>query len=268
MTQNFSSLVPRQKWFFKQRNMRVGDVVLVQYVGKSKPGSYRLGIVTEVEVDSDGCVRTVTVQYSLLSELPDEERLKYKGITKKTIRASVQRLVLILPVEERLQDAIQNSSPGVQAGTVPDEGLEGMDEDHRTVSTYDVVWDSSNMVYVHAHAQSVAAQHVAGQVGQQAEGVEGDHGRRVDDQAEDAVEDAHEQADEAVGSVEGHHQGITDLEEDDMKKFSRLFRENLKSCAIVNTKFEFEDYEGMIYSQFSSDFNWSAVDEELECIDD
>ena len=117
MSQNFSSLVPRQKWFYKQRNMQVGDVVLVQYEGKSKPGTYRLGVITEVEVEADGCVRNVTVQYSLLAELSEEERLKYKGITRKKIRACVQRLVLILPVEER----DQNSSPEGLAGTAYDE---------------------------------------------------------------------------------------------------------------------------------------------------
>ena len=101
MAQNFTSLVPRQKWFYKQRNMMQGDVVLIMYEGKSKPGSYRLGVVTEVEVDSDGCVRNVTVQYSLLSELPYEDRMQYRGVTKKKIRACVQRLILILPVEER-----------------------------------------------------------------------------------------------------------------------------------------------------------------------
>ena len=119
MAQNFTSLVPRQKWFYKQRNMMQGDVVLIMYEGKSKPGSYRLGVVTEVEVDSDGCVRNVTVQYSLLSELPYEDRMQYRGITKKKIRACVQRLILILPVEERcpVTDESDNFSPGGQVDT-------------------------------------------------------------------------------------------------------------------------------------------------------
>ena len=68
-TQNFSSMVPRQKWFYQQRNLRVGDVVLIHYEGKSKPGSYRLGVVVDIEEDADGCVRTVTVEYSILSLL-------------------------------------------------------------------------------------------------------------------------------------------------------------------------------------------------------
>ena len=53
-----------------------------------------------VKVDEDGLVRTVKVSYSLLRELPEKDRLKYKGITKKMIEVAVQRLVLIVPVEE------------------------------------------------------------------------------------------------------------------------------------------------------------------------
>ena len=106
--QNFSSLVPRQKWFEVERNFQVGDIVLIQYDGKSKPGSYRLGIVRETEEDSDGCVRNATVEYSLLSELPEQERLRYAGITKKKLRVCVQRLVLILPVEEQEDQSVSS----------------------------------------------------------------------------------------------------------------------------------------------------------------
>ena len=100
MSPNFSSLVPRQKWFFTRRNMKVGDVVLIQYEDKSKPGTFRLGVIIAVEEDRDGLVRTVTVQYSLLADLPVQDRLLYRGVKKK-LRVPVQRLVLILPVEER-----------------------------------------------------------------------------------------------------------------------------------------------------------------------
>ena len=74
---------------------------MIKYEGKCAPASYRLGVVTSVVVDSDGLVRTVEVEYSLLSELPTAERLLYKGIAKKKLTVAVQRLVLILPVEER-----------------------------------------------------------------------------------------------------------------------------------------------------------------------
>ena len=106
--QNFSSLVPTQKWQLERRNIRVGDIVLVQYTTKSSPGTYRLARVKEVEVDSvDGLVHTCTVVYSLLAELSYADRAKYKGITKKELRVPVQRLVLILPVEDVEGDANQ-----------------------------------------------------------------------------------------------------------------------------------------------------------------
>ena len=76
MTQNFSSLVPRKKLFFTKRNM-------------------------QALVDPDELVRTVTVAYSLLSDLPSKDKLEYKGIKKKILKVPVQRLVLSLPVEER-----------------------------------------------------------------------------------------------------------------------------------------------------------------------
>ena len=127
-SQNFSSLVPRQKWFFSKRNMQVGDVVLIHYEGKTRPGTFRLGIVKSVVVDPDGLVRTVTVQYSLLSELISKDRSLYKGVKKKLLVVPVQRLVLILPVEERDLDGDVKSSPGGQAGTAPHEEVVGVQD--------------------------------------------------------------------------------------------------------------------------------------------
>ena len=117
--QNFSSLVPTQKWQLERRNIRVGDIVLVQYTTKSSPGTYRLARVKEVEVDSvDGLVHTCTVVYSLLAELSYADRAKYKGITKKELRVPVQRLVLILPVEEA--QGPPTSNPEVGGGPMCD----------------------------------------------------------------------------------------------------------------------------------------------------
>ena len=53
--------------------MRIGDVVLIQYVGKCRPAAYRLGVVIEIEVDDDDLVRTVIVEYSLISELAEAD---------------------------------------------------------------------------------------------------------------------------------------------------------------------------------------------------
>ena len=78
--------------------MKVDDVVLIRYSSKSSPGTYRLGRVTSVELDSDNLVRTCTVAYRLITSSNSDT---LDGITRKEIRLPVQRLVLILPVEEQ-----------------------------------------------------------------------------------------------------------------------------------------------------------------------
>ena len=193
-----------------------GDVVLIMYEGKSKPGSYRLGVVTEVEVDSDGCVRNVTVQYSLLSELPYEDRMQYRGITKKKIRACVQRLILILPVEERCpcpvtdqRDDGDNFSPGGQADTVVEEAAVGEDE--------------------------------AG------------------------VREAEDCGDRTMEVQAVHEGGTKELRKSDeyvKERFSKSFKSDLKSCAILGSMFMCEDFEGVVYEEFANKIDWSQIDEE------
>jgi hypothetical protein len=98
--QYFASLVPTQRWLRTERNMCPGDVVLIEYKNKSFPGTYRLGRVNEVEHDAtDGLVRTCTVSYKLIK--PGNARDITKNITAKEVRVPVQRLVLIMPVEEQ-----------------------------------------------------------------------------------------------------------------------------------------------------------------------
>ena len=80
--------------------MCVGDIVLIEYKNKSFPGTYRLGRVKEVEHDTtDGLVRTCTVTYKLIKA--GNARDVTKNITSKEVRVPVQRLILILPVEEQ-----------------------------------------------------------------------------------------------------------------------------------------------------------------------
>lgn len=54
-----------------------------------------------VEEDSDGLVRTMIAKYSLIQHLTEAQRLEYKGVTVKYIRITVERVVLIVPVEEQ-----------------------------------------------------------------------------------------------------------------------------------------------------------------------
>ena len=82
--------------------MRPGDVVLIEYKSKSLPGTYRLGRVREVELDqSDKLVRTCTVVYKLVKPITNANRNIIKDVVSKEVRVPVQRLVLILPVEEQ-----------------------------------------------------------------------------------------------------------------------------------------------------------------------
>ena len=101
--QCFDSLIPTKTWTVEKRGVKVGDVVLISYKDLSKTGTYKLGRVNSVEVDEDGLVRTCTVDYRLVrSDLPVEElRLYFKGLKCKELRVPVQRLCIILPVEEQ-----------------------------------------------------------------------------------------------------------------------------------------------------------------------
>ena len=100
--QYFTSLVPTQKWLKAGRSMCVGDIVLIEYKNKSFPGSYRLGRVKDVEIDpTDDLVRTCTVLYKLIKPASKNSRNIFKDVISKEVRVPVQRLVLILPIEEQ-----------------------------------------------------------------------------------------------------------------------------------------------------------------------
>ena len=94
--------MPTRKWIEKQRNIRPGDVVLIEYKSKTSPGCYRLGRVRDVEIDErDNLVRTCTVIYKLIKPINESNRESVNDIVTKEIRVPVQRLVLILPIEEQ-----------------------------------------------------------------------------------------------------------------------------------------------------------------------
>ena len=99
--QCFDSLIPTRKWLEARRNMKVGDVVLIQYSSKSAPGTYRLGRVTAVERDEDNLVRTCLVRYHLLKPITNDNRKSTDDVVRKELRVPIQRLILILPVEEQ-----------------------------------------------------------------------------------------------------------------------------------------------------------------------
>ena len=91
------SLVVRQKWHQASRNVCVGDLVSVCDPSPIK-AKYKLAIVDAVHPSADNRVRSVTVRYVLL-----HKNSKGEDVVKNiTVKRSVQRLALILPVEEQV----------------------------------------------------------------------------------------------------------------------------------------------------------------------
>ncbi len=89
-------LVIRQKWHEKSRNLCVGDLVHICESSQLK-AKYKLGVVDSVTISADSVVRSAVIRYVLLQK-------NAKGDTNvRVIRVSrsVQRLVLVLPVEEQ-----------------------------------------------------------------------------------------------------------------------------------------------------------------------
>ena len=105
----FECLLPREKWRNTSTNLEEGDIVLIKYEGKSKPGDYRWGVVTQTEPDDKGCVRTVFVRYGLLRKAGSSDSY---SVTFKEMRVAVQRLCLIYSRKEQLQD----SEPSIISG--------------------------------------------------------------------------------------------------------------------------------------------------------
>ena len=94
-------LVVRQKWHTKSRNLCTGDLVMICEDSKIK-AKYKLGIVDAVKVSTDGVVRSATVRYCII-------RKNNKGVehvTHMQVKRSIQRLALILPVEETLKPLV------------------------------------------------------------------------------------------------------------------------------------------------------------------
>ena len=91
----FPQLIVQQKWHTRSRNIRIGDIVLVQDCNAVR-GDWRLGEVSQVNQGRDGMVRDVVVRHKLRSEGKE-----YKGLPNKFFKRSVHRIVVVIPIEER-----------------------------------------------------------------------------------------------------------------------------------------------------------------------
>ena len=90
----FPILIVQRKWHSKVRNVRIGDIVLVQDANVIR-GDWRMGEVVDVHTGRDSLIRDVKVRYKIRSEGSD-----YSGTKSKVMTRSVHRIVVILPVEE------------------------------------------------------------------------------------------------------------------------------------------------------------------------
>ena len=89
------AMLLERKWNTEVRNLCVNDVVLV-LENDSTSNTYKLAKVCEANPDEDGRVRTVKVIYKNYNT----GTAKYSGSTDIKVSRSVQRLCLIVPVEE------------------------------------------------------------------------------------------------------------------------------------------------------------------------
>ena len=89
------ALVTDYKWHAQSRNLEVGDVVLVVKESSIK-GEYRLARVKKTFPDEKGVVRKVTIAYK--NYRVGEKLVEYKGVKDQECTRSVQRLALIVPV--------------------------------------------------------------------------------------------------------------------------------------------------------------------------
>ena len=103
-TQVWEHLIPTTKWRHKERNVKVGDIVMVKFSGKVPPAEFRMGVVLEVKPDHKGLVRTAIV--GMRPRDRREATLPYKSKDLWRFEASVQRLNVFLPVEDQ-EEALQ-----------------------------------------------------------------------------------------------------------------------------------------------------------------
>ena len=97
----FSTLLIRQKWHVEKRNLKPGDIVLVQDKNAIR-GHWRLAEVIEALVGQDGKVRNVTLRYKCQSHDNTGSSTRYTGQSDTIITRSVHRLVLILEAEDQV----------------------------------------------------------------------------------------------------------------------------------------------------------------------
>ena len=91
------TLIHQSKWLHQSRDLRVDDVVIVADPQTMK-AEYRLARVTKIFPSSDGRVRRVKIAYKKYKV--GEKVSEYSGAADKEVERSVQRLALLVPVDQ------------------------------------------------------------------------------------------------------------------------------------------------------------------------
>ena len=110
--QVFPSLLPFRGWVERQRNLEVGDIVMVETKHKLGKDTYRLARVIKTSLDEAGLCRRVTLEARPRGGKPG---LPFISKDLEVFDMAVQRLILIHPHEAEMLTADDIS----QANTAP-----------------------------------------------------------------------------------------------------------------------------------------------------
>ena len=83
----FPKLVIEPKWHTERRNVKVGDVVMVEDINAVR-GEWKVALVVKARESTDGKIRRVTVSYRTVAG------------SRQEIERAVQRIIVLVPVEE------------------------------------------------------------------------------------------------------------------------------------------------------------------------
>ena len=93
------ALIHRKKWNTEVRNLMVGDVVLV-IDDENIKNDYKLAVVSRADPSKDGKVRKVDLTVKKYKPNEPSGSPKYTGSVSVILSRAVQRLVLVVPVDE------------------------------------------------------------------------------------------------------------------------------------------------------------------------
>ena len=116
----FPTLLPRKKWHHQSRNVKAGDIVLIQYQGKVRT-VWKLARVSGTFPDDRGVVRTCEVAFR--GKDRGERLLPYKSKPQQKLRLAVQRLCVLLPMEEQGLEGKSTTSLMPEGKEVVEEGV-------------------------------------------------------------------------------------------------------------------------------------------------